>query len=132
MNTNKLLDMYNSTFQPALAEGEYKVKMTGVEYVDHETAPYFKFQFEDLETGRKLTENRFEKGFGVLVSHLRQQLGRENEAIQPKEFFNELITKATPFTIWIVKRTIDGRQRTNFNFIRPLEEQPVNTTVVED
>lgn len=132
MDTNKLMEMYNSTFQPALAEGEYEVKMLSHEYVKNDKAPYIKFQFEVLETGRKLVENRFEKGFGVMVSHLRQQLGRENEAIKPQEFFNELIANKTPFKIWVVKRVINGTPRTNFNFLKPVEETAPNLTVVED
>lgn len=131
MNTNKLMEMYNSTFQPALAEGAYTVKMLSHEFVTNEKGPYIKFQFEVLETGRKLTENRFEKGFGVMVSHLRQQLGRENEAIQPQAFFDELIANQTPFKIWVVKRVINGAPRTNFNFLEPLPEVKPNTEVVE-
>lgn len=132
MNTNKLMEMYNSTFQPALAEGAYVVKMLSHEYVANDKAPYIKFQFEVIETGRKLVENRFEKGFGVMVSHLRQQLGKENEAIKPQDFFNELIKNQTPFKIWVVKRVVNGAPRTNFNFLAPVPEAVPNTTVVED
>ena len=135
MNTSKLLEMYNSTFQPALEEGEVKVKLLSHEYVQHQRGDYIKFVFEVVEganKGRKLTENRFEKGFGVMVSHLRQQLGRENEAIQPQRFFNELITNKTEFNIWVVKRMVNGAPRTNFNFIEPIKEELPNTEVVED
>lgn len=138
MNTTKLMEMYNSTFQPALSEGVYEVKMLSHEYVANERAPYIKFTFEVLNStnsadkGRKLTENRFEKGFGVMVSHLRQQLGRESEAIQPIEFFNELIANQTPFKIWVVKRMVNGYPRTNFNFLEPIAETTPNTDVVED
>lgn len=132
MNTSKLMEMYKSTFQPALSEGVYTVKMLKHEYVENEKAPYIKFEFEVIETGRKLVENRFEKGFGVMVSHLRQQLKRENEAIQPIEFFNELIEKETQFKIWVVKRVIDGTPRTNFNFLEPIKEEKPNITVVDD
>lgn len=132
MNTTKLMEMYNSTFQPALAEGVYEVKMLKHEYVANEKAPYIKFTFEVLNSKRQLTENRFEKGFGVMVSHLRQQLGRENEAIKPQEFFDELITKQTPFKIWVVKRMVNGYPRTNFNFLKPVAETTPNTTVVDD
>ena len=133
MDTNKLMEMYNSTFQPALAEGVYDVKMVSHAYVANEKNPYIKFTFEILENGRQLVENRFEKGFGVMVSHLRQQLKRENEAIEPKKFFDELITNKTPFKIWIVKRVINGSQRTNFNFLEPLKtKDKPNLTVVED
>lgn len=135
MNTTKLMEMYNSTFQPALAEGIYKVKMLSHEYVSHKNGDHIKFTFEVLEgaaKGRKLTENRFDKGFGVMVSHLRQQLKREDEAVQPIEFFNELIANNTEFNIWVVKRTVNGYPRTNFNFLEPIKEETPNTAVVED
>lgn len=132
MNTTKLMEMYKSTFQPALAEGVYEVKMLSHKYVTHTKGDYIAVTFEVLETGRTLTENRFEKGFPVMVSHLRQQLGRENEAIQPIEFFDDLIAKQTPFKIWIVKRRINGAPKTNFHFLEPIKEETVNTTVVED
>ena len=67
-----------------------------------------------------------------MVSHIRQQLGRENEAIQPIEFFNELIANKTPINIWVVKRVVNGYPRTNFNFLEPIPEQVVNTEVVDD
>lgn len=139
MNTNKLMEMYNSTFQPALKEGVYEVKMLSHKYVEVDgKTPYIRLEFEVLNSdnaadkGRKLTENRFERGFGVMVSHLRQQLGRENEAIQPIEFFNELIANATPFKIWVVKRMVNNAPRTNFNFLEPIAETTPNTDVVED
>lgn len=132
MDTNKLMEMYKSTFQPALQEGKYAVRMLSHEYVANDKAPYIKFEFEVIETGRKLTENRWEKGFGVMVSHIRQQLGRENEAVQPIEFFNELIANKTPINIWVVKRVVNGYPRTNFNFLEPIPEQVVNTEVIDD
>ena len=136
LNTNKLMDMYkNATFQPALQEGEYKVRMISHEYVTHPSADFIKFTFEITEgeqKGRQLTENRFEKGFGVMVSHLRQQLGREDEAIQPISFFNELIENKTEFTIWVTKAVVSGRQRTNFNFLEPIKEEIPNVTVTDD
>lgn len=132
MNTNKLFEMYNSTFQPALTEGEYTVQMLSHEYVANENAPYIKFQFKVMNSDRILTENRFEKGFGVLVSHLRQQLGRENEAVKPQEFFNELIQNKTPIKIWVVKRVVNGVPRTNFNFLEPIPEQTPNTEIIEE
>ena len=132
MDTNKLMRMYNSTFQPALTEGLYVTKMLSHEYVENDKNPYIKFTFEVIDTGRKLIENRFERGFGVLVSHLRQQLGRENEAVEPKKFFDELIANQTPIKIWVVKRTVNGYPRTNFNFLEPIKEEKPNTAVVDD
>lgn len=133
MDTNKLMSMYNSTFQPALAEGLYVTKMLSHEYVENNNSnPYIKFTFEVLDGGRKLVENRFEKGFGVLISHLRQQLNRENEAVEPKKFFDELIANQTPIKIWVVKRVVNGYPRTNFNFLEPIKEEKPNTAVIDD
>lgn len=139
LNTNKLMDMYKtSTFQPALEVGKYKAKMKKHEYVANPTNPekdYIKFTYEITEgsqKGRELTDNRFEKGFGVMVSHLRQQLGREKEAIQPIPFFNELIEKETNFDIWVTKAVVNGRQRTNFNFLEPIKEETPDISVVDD
>lgn len=130
MNTSKLKDMLSATFQPALKEGVYPVKLLKYDLVENEKGDYVKFTFEVLDdTHRQLTENRFEKGFGVMVSHLRQQLGREDEAIQPNIFFNELIEKKTQFNIWITKAEVNGAQRTNFNFIKPLPKPVVNIKV---
>ena len=136
LNTNKLMDMYKtSTFQPALEVGKYKAKMKSHEYVAHPKADYIKFTYEIIEgaqKGRELTDNRFEKGFGVMVSHLRQQLGREKEAVQPFEFFNELIEKGTELDIWVTKAVVNGRQRTNFNFLEPIKEETPDISVVDD
>ena len=129
------MEMYHSTFQPALEEGVYEVKMLKHEYVANEKAPYIKFTFEVLtgtQKGRKLTDNRFEKGFGVMISHLRQQLGRENEEIVVQDFLNDLIKNETKFKIWVVKRTINNTPRTNFNFLEPIKEETPNVTVVDD
>lgn len=136
LNTNKLMDMYKtSTFQPALEVGKYKAVMKSHEYVTHPKTDYIKFTYEIVEgsqKGRELTDNRFEKGFGVMVSHLRQQLGREKEAVQPFEFFNELIEKGTELDIWVTKAVVNGRQRTNFNFLEPIKEETPDISVVDD
>ena len=132
-NTNKLMEMLKSTFKPALEEGKYSATMKSYELVDNEKAPYVKFTFTLVDNGREITENRFEKGLGVMISHLRTQLGREKEEIVPQDFFKELIDNKTEFNIWIVKRIINGVQRTNFNFLEPLKENvSAEGTIVPD
>lgn len=140
MNTNRLFEMYNNaTFQPALKEGEYKVTMVSHKYVaEPDKTPYIKFEYkikgQNGAEDRIISDNKFEAGFGVMVSHLRQQLGREDEAIQPIEFFNELIKNETEFSIWVVKRIVNGYPKTNINFLKPVENATTvpNTEVVED
>ena len=132
MNTNKLMEMYKSTFHPALEEGVYETEMVSHQYVANEKAPYIKFTFKVKDSNRTLTENRFEKGFGVMVSHLRQQLNRSNEAIKPFEFFDELIANKTTIKIWVTKNVINGVPRTNFQFLEPLKVEPKAIEVVDD
>ena len=137
MNTNRLMEMYKSTFQPALEEGVYETVMTKHEYVANDKGdPYIKFTFKVKDTGRILTDNRFEKGFGVLVSHIRQQLNRQNEAITPQSFFDELINNETTIKIWVVRRAVNGIPRTNFHFLEPIkeskEEPKTEITVIDD
>ena len=134
MNTSKLFEMYHSTFQPALKEGVYDVKMLKHEFVETATTQYIKFTYEMLDNGRVITDNKFEAGLGVMVSHLRQQLNREDEAVVPIDFFNELIEHETPIKIWVVKRMVNGSQKTNFNFLEPLpeKEDKPNLTIEED
>lgn len=136
-NTSKLMEMYNSTFQPALAEGKYKVRMLSHKFTENKSGDYIRFEYKVLEGNSKdrvLSDNRFDSGFGVMVSHLRQQLGRENEAIQPIAFFDELIANQTEINIWVKKRMVKGSQKTNIHFLEPIEvEEPaVNTNVVDD
>lgn len=139
MEANKLLELYNSKFKPALKEGVYKVKMLKHEYVAAKNkAPYIRFTFEVVESedevnvGRQITDNRFEKGFAVMISHLRQQLERQDEEIDVQEFLNTLISEQTTFNIWVVKRTVNGTPKTNINFLKPIEEVAPNTEVVDD
>ena len=138
MNTTKLMEMYKGTFQPALAEGIYKVKLLSHEYVENtndSTKDYIKVDMEVVEgasKGRKINENRFTAGFPVMISHLRQQLNREDEAVEPIKFFNELIENETPFDIWVVKRVVKGSPKTNIHFLEPIKEETPNITVTED
>ena len=128
MNSNKLLEIYNSSFKPALTAGKYEVVLLNHKYVADEQNPYIRLEFQVKETGRILVENRFIKSFPILVSHLRQQLGRESEEIIPATFLDELIKNKTTINLWVVKRTINGVPRTNFQFLEPLPEQPTTTT----
>ena len=142
MNTSKLFEMYNSTFKPALAEGKYTVTLKSHEYVAHEKTPYIRIEMTIKDTDRVVVENRFENTFPVMISHLRQQLKREQEEVIPTDFLDELIENKTEFNIWVVKRIINGAQKTNVNFLEPIKQDTAqagfvtetkpNLTVVDD
>ena len=67
-----------------------------------------------------------------MISHLRQQLNRQDEEIDVQEFLNTLISEQTVFNIWVVKRIVIGSPKTNINFLKPIEEVAPNTEVVDD
>lgn len=131
--TTKLYEMYTKgKFEPALKEGTYQTVLKSHEYVaEHD---YIRLNFEVIEgenKGRILNENRFVKGFPIMISHLRQQLKREDETIEPIPFLNELVTNKTPITIWVTKVLVNGSQKTNLNFIAPIIQETVVPTVEE-
>lgn len=137
MEINNLLDLYNNgKLNPALTEGKYEVKLISHEAVQKKDKTFIKFVFEDIHTGRKITENRFEKGFGIMLAHLREQLHMENQELVIKDFLNDLIKNETVINIWVTRVTFeDGSRKTNINFLEPIKKtakaEP-NTEVVDD
>lgn len=116
--------------QPQLKEGVYNCTLRSHKLVDTKPEnPYIALEFEVVETGRVLTDNRFNQGFQIFISHLKQQLGRADESVNVLEFLNGLIADKTEFKIWITKYTPanGGQTRSNFNFLEPRK-----TTASED
>ena len=135
METNALLELYNNgKLAPALAEGKYEVVLKSHEAVQKEDGKTFiKFVFKDVNSGRNITENRFEKGFGIMLSHIREQLHRENEEIVVKDVLDSLIQNQTRINIWVSRVVLpDGTRKTNINFLEPLKKETPNTEVVDD
>lgn len=141
---NNLISFYKEGISmPQLNEGVYKCKLTSHKLVDTKPEnPYVALEFV-TESGRTLKENRFNQGFQIFVSHLKQQLGRGDEEIGVLEFLNELIENETEFNIWITKYipANGGQTRSNFNFLEPrkktdtgvaVDEDPASTEEVED
>lgn len=128
---------------PQLNEGVYKCKLVSHKLIDTKPEnPYIALEFI-TENGRTLKENRFNQGFQIFVSHLKQQLGRGDEEIGVLDFLNELVNNQTEFNIWITKYipANGGQTRSNFNFLEPrkrtdtgvaVDEDSVNTEEVED
>ncbi|MCQ2383067.1 MAG: hypothetical protein MJ060_04580 [Clostridia bacterium] len=144
INTNKLLQLYKQPFAPTLSEGKYEVTLKSHELVNStriingkpQDNSYVKFVFETTgDKPRRIVENRFEKGFAIAVSHIRQQLGKENEEVIPFEMFDELITNKTPLNLWVAKAQLpDGTTKTNIHFLEPLkkEETPAQNPQIVD
>lgn len=136
---NNLATLYTEgKSMPQLREGVYNVTLTKHALVQTNPAnPYIALEFTCVDTGRVLKENRFNNGFQIMVSHLKQQLDRGDEEVGYMEFLNSLMatkeyvdesinetipaTPATPFKIWVTKYTPanGGQTRSNFNFLEP-------------
>lgn len=131
--TNSLVSFYKEgTSMPQLHEGIYDVTLTKHKLVETNPAnPYIALEFTTIETGRVLKENRFNNGFQIMISHLKQQLGRGDEEIGVMDFLNELITKKTPLKLWVTKYTPanGGQTRSNFNFLEPRKKDSDSTGV---
>lgn len=119
---NNLITFYKEGIsQPQLHEGVYTCYLKSHKLVDTKPEnPYIALEFV-TDTGRVLRENRFNQGFQIFISHLKQQLGRADEEVVVADFLNGLVADKTMFKIWITKYTPanGGQTRSNFNFLEP-------------
>ena len=132
---NNLVNFYKEGISmPQLNEGEYKATLKSHKLVDTKPEnPYIALEFE-TESGRILRENRFNQGFQIFISHLKQQLEMGDEEISVQEFLDKLITDKTEFTIWVTKYTPanGGQTRSNFHFLEPRKKSEGNGVAVEE
>lgn len=132
---NNLVNFYKEGISmPQLNEGEYKATLKSHKLVDTKPEnPYIALEFE-TESGRILRENRFNQGFQIFISHLKQQLEMGDEEIGVQEFLDKLVEDKTEFTIWVTKYTPanGGQTRSNFNFLEPRKKSEGSGVAVEE
>lgn len=117
---------------PVVLPGKYEnVTISNYEVQTSNNSTYVRFTYK-LADGRTISDNRFEQGLKIMVSHLREQLKLQSEEITPDELFATCNEKG--FTIWVEKTTIFNvntglNQRvTNINFLEPLNKTEETTT----
>lgn len=129
-----LKELMNRKFYAELSEGEHEATLKSWEFVENATdssKDYLKLAFSVNNHGEKqpFTRNFFERDVSIMLSHLRRQLERTTEAIEPTKFFEDLISKETSFKLWIaypVVPTARGLERKqNVNFLPPLKKVEV-------
>lgn len=129
---NNLINFYKEGIsQPQLKEGVYTCRLKSHRLVDTKPEnPYIALEFE-TETGRILKDNRFNQGFQIFISHIKQQLGRADEEIAVMDLLNELVEQGTKFKIWVTKYTPanGGQTRSNFNFLEPRKKDSSETGI---
>lgn len=124
-----LNDLMSKKFYAELSEGEHTSTLKNWQYCSNSTDPskdYIKMTFEVTNHNVKqpFTRNFFERDVSIMLSHLRRQLERTTEAIDPKEFFDGLVKNETEFKLWIAypivptQRGLEKKQ--NVNFLPPL------------
>ena len=135
-----LKDLMTKEFTGELTEGEHNAILTGWQYVANKSNPekdYIKFTFSVDNNGIQQTYNRnqFERDVSIMLSHLRRQLGRSNETIKPKEFFEDLIKNKTPIKLWIeypIVSAAKGMRRVQNLYFQPALAAATTETSDED
>lgn len=129
-----LKELMNRKFYAELSEGEHEATLKSWEFVENatdHTKDYLKLAFSVNNHGENqpFTRNFFERDVSIMLSHLRRQLERTTEAIEPTKFFDALIAKKETFKLWIaypVVPTARGLERKqNVNFLPPLKKVEV-------
>ena len=127
----------NRPFQAEMVEGHHRVSILAWEYNadrnDNAANDYLTITFKH-EHGES-RNNLFEKDMSIFLSHVRRQLGRQLETIDPRLFLKELIDNKTEFDCWVVFRTIvdkndltKTRRVRNLLFIEPAPDATPDTT----
>ena len=132
-----LRDLMNRPFQAEMVEGHHRVSILAWEYNADRNGnaanDYLTITFKH-EHGES-RNNLFEKDMSIFLSHVRRQLGRQLETIDPRLFLKELIDNKTEFDCWVVFRTIADkndltkmRRVRNLLFIEPAPNATPDTT----
>lgn len=119
-------DFMNQKQAPVVLPGKYEdTVIESYEVQTSNNSTYVRFNFK-LADGRKISDNRFQQGLGIMFSHLREQLDLQSEELSPAELFEKC--KTTKFTIWVEKATIFNantgltQRVTNIHFLEPLQK----------
>lgn len=119
----------NRVFLPPLEPGKYRITIKSLNFHEHPTDPekdYYSIvlQFPD----RTATDNRFEQGWNILLSHLRRQTQNKETYPTAEAFIQHYIDNQIELDCWYtVEPDSTGRLRQRYNFLEPLSK-PENST----
>lgn len=137
--TGGLFDFFkNGVSLPKLKEGKYTATIIKYEMVKPEKIdgkPYIKFEIQLPD--RVIVDNRFEKGFPIMIDQLKRQLGLEDQEVVVQQFFDDLINNKTAIDLWIAYVEVAGKgvyRNINYEAPRILAEFEVEgeSTDIED
>lgn len=127
MEKQSLFTMYTQGVSLAkLTEGEHSCIIAGHSFVENkEDASKCYIRLELTLEDRTIVDNRFEQGFNVFLSQVKEQLGMSDVTIGIPELLNRLMKKE--FKCWITYFTVDGKTYRNVNYLPPIEKKAPET-----
>lgn len=131
---NELKNFFESGISlPVLKEGKYTVVLKDAVYTEHPNNPYIKVSLLDTANNRVITTNKFDRGFRIMIAHLKKQLNLEDTSVQINEFLTKLKEEKIPFNIWVTTYTDPStmKSNTNINFLEPLQTPAIQITEEE-
>lgn len=127
MATNSLSELMSKPFVGELTEGKHSailLNWTLVANPDPEKE-YIRMIFS-VDNGntahQEYTRNLFLRDVSIALSHMRRQLGKANETIDPKTFLDSLKAERTPLDLWIsypIVSTRTGAKRVQNIYFQP-------------
>lgn len=109
--TGGLFDFFkHGVSLPKLQEGKYTAQIIKYELVKPEKIdgkPYIKFELQLAD--RVIVDNRFDKGFPIMIEQLKRQLNIENQEVVVQAFFDGLIKDKTTIDIWVSYVEVEGK-----------------------
>lgn len=112
---------YRGVSLPRLTDGIYEATLKSASFIEADktknknAADYVRLELQ--LTDRLIIDNRFEKGFGIFESQIKEQLQLQDKAIPIPELL-KLLTK-TDFKIWVTHIEIEDRTFRNINYLPP-------------
>ena len=112
-NTISLSELMSKPFVGELTEGEHNAILLSWNLVTNAdpTKEYIRMTF-NVNNGdghQEYTRNLFVRDISIALSHIRRQLNRANEVIDPRTFLNGLRDGKTALKIWVTYPIVSGR-----------------------
>ena len=113
-NNLSLSELMSKPFVGELTEGEHSGILTAWTLVTNATDPskeYIRMTFNvnNAEGHQEYVRNLFVRDMSIALSHIRRQLNRANEVIDPRAFLNGLRDNKTELKLWITYPIVTAR-----------------------
>lgn len=112
-NNLSLSELMSKPFVGELTEGEHSGILTSWTLVTNQDASkeYIRMTFNvnNAEGHQEYTRNLFVRDMSIALSHIRRQLNRANEVVDPRAFLNGLRDNKTELKLWISYPVVSGR-----------------------